>query len=77
VFIFIFHIIARIIFVYLIISLILAIYDVFKTFYIVKNNIRDENNEFQNVFNTINYIFFPSITIFSGIFWLIDKIFSH
>ena len=72
----IFHIICKIILIYLVFSSILAVFDIFKTFYgVITNKIKGDDDDMK-IFGTLEKIFFPSIVICDLIFTLIRKIFK-
>lgn len=67
--------IIKLVVVYLLISLIVAIIDVFRTFYnVIKQGPDVDIDDLEPVFSIKNYIFLPSILIYSFIFFLITKL---
>ena len=60
---------------YLLISLIVAIIDVVRTFYnVIKQGPDVDIDDLEPVFSIKNYIFLPSILIYAFIFFLITKL---
>jgi len=60
---------------YLLISLVVAIIDVCRTFInVIKQGTDRDIEEYDKIFSIKNYIFFPSILIYAFIFFLITKL---
>ena len=60
---------------YLLISLIVAIIDVFRTFYnVIKQGPDVDIDDLEPVFSIKNYIFLPSILLYDLIFIIIQKV---
>ena len=60
---------------YLLISLIVAIIDVFRTFYnVIKQGPEVDIDDLEPVFSIKNYIFLPSILLYDIIFIIIQKV---
>ena len=67
--------ILKLVFAYLLISLIVAIIDVFRTFYnVIKQGPDVDVDDLDPVFSIKNYIFLPSLFIYAFIFTIINKI---
>ena len=67
--------IIKLVIAYLLISLIVAIIDVVRTFYnVIKQGPDVDIDDLEPVFSIKNYIFFPSILIYAFIFFLITKL---
>ncbi len=63
---------------YLLISLVVAIIDVCRTFInVIKQGPDVDIDDLEPVFSIKNYIFFPSILIYAFIFFLITKLEEH
>ena len=71
-----FHIVCKIILIYLFASLVLAVYDVFRTFYgVITKQIQGKDDDME-IFGKLEFIFLPSIFIYDGLFFVIRKIFN-
>ena len=67
--------ILKLVFAYLLISLIVAIIDVFRTFYnVIKQGPDVDVDDLDPVFSIKNYIFLPSILLYDLIFIIIQKV---
>ncbi|MCR5765903.1 MAG: hypothetical protein K6G09_08020 [Treponema sp.] len=71
-----FHIICKIILIYLFVCFVLAVYDTVKTFYGVITHKIQGNDDDMKIFSILEMIFLPSIFIYAGIFTVISKIFN-
>ncbi len=71
-----FRVICKIFLMYILICLVLAVFDTCKTFYkAIKNEIKGNDDDVA-IFGKLEMIFFPSILIYDGIFSAIIKIFN-
>lgn len=67
--------IIKLVIAYLLISLIVAIIDVFRTFYnVIKQGPDVDIDDLEPVFSIKNYIFLPSILLYDIIFIIIQKV---